>query len=310
MRLVTPRSISERRWLNSGAGRTWSAASSWALLGELSGQSSTGLSPSTVARIRRRIRTSTAEDIARRVASRTVAHRHTADSIAKTASELVLTGRSAADVIHTELTTQTQFVEGYLRDEALESFARRYLLTVDDNGDVTIYERRDSLSFEGRHAPDAVIAAELARSNRLENVCPALPRSKRWGSDGWRNTRGRPLWFARDTSITSSRAQKVVRGAAEWYAIKYYSPEAIMSAITATEARKSLFGLIQQVNDDHTVVEVVSRHGNAVILSKDDYDAMTETAYLLRNPANAERLLAAMDRARRGEFEQHDLLDA
>lgn len=83
-----------------------------------------------------------------------------------------------------------------------------------------------------------------------------------------------------------------------------------MTAITATEARKSLFGLIQRVNEDHTPVEVVSRHGNAVILSKDDYDAMTETAYLLRNPASAERLLAAIERARRGEFEQHDLLDA
>lgn len=96
----------------------------------------------------------------------------------------------------------------------------------------------------------------------------------------------------------------------QWYAIKYYSREAIMSAITATEARKSLFGLIQQVNEDHTAVEVVSRHGNAVILSKDDYDAITETAHLLRNPANAERLLTAIERARRGEFEQHDLLDA
>jgi hypothetical protein len=32
-----------------------------------------------------------------------------------------------------------------------------------------------------------------------------------------------------------------------------------MSAITEIEARTSLFGLIQQVNDDHTVVEVVSR---------------------------------------------------
>jgi hypothetical protein len=42
----------------------------------------------------------------------------------------------------------------------------------------------------------------------------------------------------------------------------------------------------------------------------EDYDAMTETAYLLRNPANAERLLAAIERARRGEFEQHDLSDA
>lgn len=83
-----------------------------------------------------------------------------------------------------------------------------------------------------------------------------------------------------------------------------------MPAITATEARKGLFGLIQQVNDDHTTVEVVSRRGNAVIMSKDDYDALTETAYLLRNPANAERLLEAVERARRGVFEQHDLLDA
>lgn len=83
-----------------------------------------------------------------------------------------------------------------------------------------------------------------------------------------------------------------------------------MSAITATEARKSLFGLIQQVNEDHTAVEVVSRRGNAVIMSKDDYDALTETAYLLRNPANAERLLEAVERARRGEFERHDLLEA
>ena len=83
-----------------------------------------------------------------------------------------------------------------------------------------------------------------------------------------------------------------------------------MTAITATDARKGLFGLIQQVNNDHTAVEVVSRHGNAVIMSKGDYDALTETAYLLRTAANAERLLKAIERVRRGEFEQHDLLDA
>lgn len=83
-----------------------------------------------------------------------------------------------------------------------------------------------------------------------------------------------------------------------------------MTAITATDARKNLFGLIQQVNADHTPVEVVSKHGNAVILSKEDYDAITETAYLLRNAKGAQRLLAALERARRGEFEAHDLLDA
>lgn len=83
-----------------------------------------------------------------------------------------------------------------------------------------------------------------------------------------------------------------------------------MTAITATDARKGLFGLIQQVNQDHTAVEVVSKHGNAVLMSKDDYDALTETAYLLRNAANAERLLESIGRARRGEFQQHDLADA
>lgn len=82
-----------------------------------------------------------------------------------------------------------------------------------------------------------------------------------------------------------------------------------MTAITATDARKNLFGLIQQVNDDHAPVEVVSKHGNAVIMSKDDYDAMAETAYLLRNPRGAKRLLAAFERAKRGDVEYHDLIE-
>ncbi|MFZ2964361.1 MAG: type II toxin-antitoxin system prevent-host-death family antitoxin [Rhodoglobus sp.] len=83
-----------------------------------------------------------------------------------------------------------------------------------------------------------------------------------------------------------------------------------MSAITATDARKNLFGLIQQVNDDHAPVEVVSKHGNAVIISKADYDALTETDYLLRSPKNAKRLLDSLERARRGEVEYHDLTEA
>lgn len=82
-----------------------------------------------------------------------------------------------------------------------------------------------------------------------------------------------------------------------------------MPAITATDARRNLFGLIQQVNDDHAPIEVVSKHGNAVILSKGDYDAIIETAYVLRNAKGARRLLEALERARRGEFETHELHD-
>lgn len=95
----------------------------------------------------------------------------------------------------------------------------------------------------------------------------------------------------------------------KWYRIQYQYEEAPVTAITATDARKGLFGIIQQVNDDHTVVEVVSKHGNAVIISKDDYDAMNETAYLLRNPTNAKRLIEAIEDVRAGKVEYHDLLE-
>lgn len=83
-----------------------------------------------------------------------------------------------------------------------------------------------------------------------------------------------------------------------------------MTAVTATQARKELFGMIQRVNNDHATVEIVSKRGNAVLMSKDDFDALVETAYLLRNPAGADRLLAAMARARRGDVEHHELLEA
>ncbi len=78
-------------------------------------------------------------------------------------------------------------------------------------------------------------------------------------------------------------------------------------AITASEARKNLFPLIEQVNDDHTAVEITSRRGSAVLMSRADYDALQETAYLLRAPANARRLLESLDQARAGRREVHEL---
>jgi antitoxin YefM len=78
-------------------------------------------------------------------------------------------------------------------------------------------------------------------------------------------------------------------------------------AITATEARKNLFPLIEKVNEDRVPIEIMSRRGNAVLISKDDYDALEETAYLLRSPANARRLLESLLQARSGEREEHPL---
>jgi len=78
-------------------------------------------------------------------------------------------------------------------------------------------------------------------------------------------------------------------------------------ALTASEARKNLFPLIEKVNDDHQPIEITSKRGNAVLISRADYDALSETAYLLRAPANARRLLESLTQAQNGEREVHEL---
>ncbi|MGI8411335.1 MAG: type II toxin-antitoxin system Phd/YefM family antitoxin [Solirubrobacteraceae bacterium] len=78
-------------------------------------------------------------------------------------------------------------------------------------------------------------------------------------------------------------------------------------AITATHARRNLFPLIEQVNDDRTPVEITSRRGHAVLMSLEDYEELTETAYLLRAPANARRLLESLQQAAAGERQEHTL---
>jgi antitoxin YefM len=78
-------------------------------------------------------------------------------------------------------------------------------------------------------------------------------------------------------------------------------------AITASEARKHLFPLIEQVNDDHQPIEITSRRGDAVLVSRADWDALNETAMLLRVPANAQWLLESLAEARAGVREAHAL---
>lgn len=81
-------------------------------------------------------------------------------------------------------------------------------------------------------------------------------------------------------------------------------------SITASEARKGLFPLIKKVNDDHDAIEIVSKHGNAVLLAADDYAALREGAYLLRSPANARRLLKAYENALNSQrLAERELID-
>jgi antitoxin YefM len=66
--------------------------------------------------------------------------------------------------------------------------------------------------------------------------------------------------------------------------------------ISASEARRRLFPLLEQVNTDHEPVRITSRAGDAVLMSAADYDSWQETVYLLRSPENARRIMEAVAR--------------
>jgi antitoxin YefM len=76
-------------------------------------------------------------------------------------------------------------------------------------------------------------------------------------------------------------------------------------AITASKARRDLVRLIERVNLDRTELEIVSKRGSAVLMSKDEYDALVETSYLLSSPANAHRLMSALESVRESDAGQH-----
>jgi antitoxin YefM len=80
-----------------------------------------------------------------------------------------------------------------------------------------------------------------------------------------------------------------------------------MTTISASEARKSLFPLLGQVNDDHSAVTITSKGGNGVLISEDDYEAWQTTMYLFSTPTNARRLTDAIERSEQGEYEERDL---
>jgi len=63
------------------------------------------------------------------------------------------------------------------------------------------------------------------------------------------------------------------------------------------------------VNDREEVVITRAGHEPVVIVSLDDYEPLMETAYLLRSPENARRLLASIDRLETGLGRARDLAE-
>ncbi|MFT4215861.1 MAG: type II toxin-antitoxin system prevent-host-death family antitoxin [Micropruina sp.] len=84
-----------------------------------------------------------------------------------------------------------------------------------------------------------------------------------------------------------------------------------METLGYTEFRARYAEVLDSVVNDHEEV-VIARAGHepVVIVSLKDYEALKETAYLMRSPANARRLLDAMERLESDRGEQHKLISA
>ncbi len=84
-----------------------------------------------------------------------------------------------------------------------------------------------------------------------------------------------------------------------------------MKTMSYTESRARYAEVLDGVtNDREEVVITRAGHEPVVIVSLEDYESLKETAYLMRSPANARRLLDAMERLEAGRGVPHDVLEA
>jgi antitoxin YefM len=63
-----------------------------------------------------------------------------------------------------------------------------------------------------------------------------------------------------------------------------------MSILTATEARKRLYTLVDDVAESHEPVQIVGKRNSAVLVSKEDWRAIQETLYLSSIPGMRESI--------------------
>ena len=82
-----------------------------------------------------------------------------------------------------------------------------------------------------------------------------------------------------------------------------------MDAITYTAARANLASTMDRVCNDHETL-IITRNGgqSVVMLSLEDFKSLEETAYLLRSPTNAKRLLAAVETLGAGKGKERKLV--
>ncbi|MES1933633.1 YefM protein (antitoxin to YoeB) [Salinisphaera shabanensis T35B1] len=83
-----------------------------------------------------------------------------------------------------------------------------------------------------------------------------------------------------------------------------------MDAISYTAARTNLAKTMEQVCEDHSPMIITRNKARSVVMmSLEDYEALQETAYLLRAPRNARRLLESVAELDRDGGQERELIE-
>jgi antitoxin YefM len=83
-----------------------------------------------------------------------------------------------------------------------------------------------------------------------------------------------------------------------------------MEAITYSRARENLAKTMDRVCKDHDVVVITRKQSDSVVMmSLEDYNAIEETAYLLKSPVNAQRLRESIKQYEQGQCQKKKLIE-
>ena len=92
--------------------------------------------------------------------------------------------------------------------------------------------------------------------------------------------------------------------------VQNYVQEKTMDAMSYTAARANLAKTMEKVCDDHSPVIITRKSERPVVMiSLEDYEAMQETTYLLRSPANARSLLESIAELESGNGTERELIE-
>jgi prevent-host-death family protein len=67
-----------------------------------------------------------------------------------------------------------------------------------------------------------------------------------------------------------------------------------MNILNVTEARSKLYSLIDETTNTHQPIVITGKRGNAVLVSEDDWNSISETLHLLSVPGMRESIIEGM----------------